>query len=419
MILNSQNIVQITFKYILTYFFKVSSYSMNDIKAIIDIWNWYIKWLLLWEEGWEMTVLAKDIIKTRWMRKWKVLDNEEFAHCINELLESFARKIWNDFVEEVIVWVSHPETVVKRISESKRILSWQVAHEDIQHLSDVVSDSWIKANYEVVKIIPVQWVIDDKTRVKDPLWMEARRIDLIADVFMLPKTFSSNIYEAFDRLDVHVIDIIPNILWAVEVCLDFDVKDLGVLLIDLWANQTSYVVYEEGYPILHGVLPIWWEDVTKDISIWLQVDIKDAERIKREKGAIMMEKVSNENETIDMGFLSDIMLARYEEIFELIQEHLQIANKDGRLPWWVILTWWASKVKNIESLAKDVFKLAVFRWNDKVMQLGELSHNQQFINVIWNYVRSNKYQNSKKKKFNLRLDFWFIRGLWAFFKKMF
>ncbi len=392
---------------------------MNDIKTIIDIGNGFVKGILLWQEGGETVVLAKDIIKTTGMRKGKILDNEEFAHCINSLLESFAKKLGGDFVEEVIVWVSHPITVVKRIVEQKRILTGQVSHEDIQHLSDVVSDSWIKANYEVVKIIPVQWVIDDRIRVKDPLGMEARRIDLIADVFMLPKTFSSNIYEAFDRLDVHVVDIIPNILWASEVCLDFDVKDLWVLLVDIGANQTSYVVYEEWYPVLHGVLPMGGEDVTKDISIWLQVDIKDAERIKREKWAINLEKTTNEDESIDTGFLSDIMLARYEEIFEIINEHLEIANKDGRLPWWVILTWWASKAKNIEYLAKDVFKLAVFKWVDKVMQLWDLSHNPQFVNVIWDYVWSNKYQNSKKKGFKLSFDFGFIRGIWTFLKKMF
>gem|GEM_PF-4746878 len=38
-------------------------------------------------------VLAKDIIKTTGMRKGKILDNEEFAHCINSLLESFAKRL--------------------------------------------------------------------------------------------------------------------------------------------------------------------------------------------------------------------------------------------------------------------------------------------------------------------------------------
>lgn len=392
---------------------------MNNIKTIIDIGNGYIKWILLGQEEWKPVVLAKEIIKTRWMRKWKILDNEDFAHCINELLESFARKLWWDFVEEAIIGVSHPHTMVRRVHEQKRIMQMQIEHDDVQHLSDVVSESSIKANYEVVKIIPVQWIIDERTRVKDPLGMEWRKVELIADVFMLPKTYISNLYEAFERLDVQIVDIIPNILWCSEVCLDFDVKDLWVLMVDIWANQTSYIVYEEWFPLLHGVVPVWAEDVTKDISIWLQLDIKDAERAKREKGLILLDNTKIEDDTIDVRFLSDIMIARYEEIFELIQEHLIEENKDGRLPWWVILLWWWSKVKHLDILAKDVFKLAVFPAEDKVMRLWDLSKNPQFIHVIGDYVRANKYQQNRKRSFSLNLNMWMLRWFGEFIKKMF
>lgn len=39
----------------------------------------------------------------------------------------------------------------------------------------------------------------------------------------------------------------------------------------------------------YGVLPIGGEDVTKDISIGLQVDIKEAENIKKTSGNILIE----------------------------------------------------------------------------------------------------------------------------------
>jgi cell division ATPase FtsA len=45
-----------------------------------------------------------------------------------------------------------------------------------------------------------------------------------------------------------------------------------------------------------------------------------------------------EDESVDIRFLSDIMVARYEEIFELINEDLILHQKDGRLPGGVILT---------------------------------------------------------------------------------
>ncbi len=43
-------------------------------------------------------------------------------------------------------------------------------------------------------------------------------------------------------------------------------------------------VYEEGTPLSYFVLPVGGEDVTRDISLGLQVDIKEAEEIKKRFG---------------------------------------------------------------------------------------------------------------------------------------
>lgn len=392
---------------------------MNNMRTVIDIGNGYIKWVVFWNEDDRTVVLAKDMVKTRGMRKGKILDIQDFAMCINELLKTFAKKLWWDFIEEVTVWVSHPSTDIKRVAEQKRVLSNKIGHDDIWHLSDVVADASYRPNFEVIKIIPVLWLIDEETKTKDPLAMEARKLELIADVFMLPKSFYDNLLEVFENLDLQVVDIVPNILGAAQATLDFDLKDLWVILVDIWANQTSYVVYEEWYPLLYGVLPVWWEEVTKDISIWLQIDIKEAESIKREKWVIVMDNRTIDDESVDVRFLSDIMIARYEEIFELIQQDLIRNGKDWRLPGGVILTWGWSKVQNILTLAKDVFKLASFYGEDKQLQLWDLSQNQQFLSLLGDYVRIQKYDQGRWWGLGFSFDFSFMGKIKEFFKQLF
>jgi len=393
------------------------------IKTVLDIWNWYIKGVIFGEEEGKQIVLAKNMIRTKWMRKGKILDSEQFALSVNEVLESLSKKIGGDFIEDVVVSISHPNTMMRRTLESKRLMSQKVSRDDVNQLSKSMMDESAEPNMEVIKIIPVQWIVDETMKVKDPLGMSAKKIELIADVFMIPKNFATNLHEALDRLDVHLLDLVPNILWSSEVCLDFDSKDLWVLLIDIWANQTSYVVYEEWYPVIYWVIPLWGEDVTKDISIGLQVDIHDAERIKREKWQIVLEKTTMEDDSIDLNFLSDIMLARYEELFEWINRDLISLQKDGRLSWWVLLLWWGSKTKWLTALAKDIFKLATFQAKDKMMKLWELSHNPMFINVIGAHVWSQKYQQ-RRSWFGFSfswfsLNMWFLKSILEFLKKMF
>lgn len=395
---------------------------MKDLKVIIDLWNGWIKWLVLLQDETWLSVLAKEMVKTKGMRKWKILDPEEFVLCLNDLVEQLNTKVGDGFVDNVIVGVSHPECVITRLKESKRILNNIVEPWEINQLSTILMDSAIKTNYEILKIVPVQWIIDEELKVKDPLGMEARKLELTADIFQIPRTYYQQLVDAFVRLDIHVADIIPNILWSADAALDAESKDLGTLLIDIWSNQTSYVIYEEGVVLTHGVLPIGGEDVTKDISIWLQVDINEAEMLKREKWIILLDEKLNNDDGIDKGFLSNIMTARYEEILEYIQQHLIHIQRDSLLAGGVHLIGWASQVLNLHILAKQVFKLACFMGKDKYHNLGDLSENPQFINSLGLHSWSAKFAPIKWSKFSFdkfKISFDWLRWIIDFLKKIF
>lgn len=92
--------------------------------------------------------------------------------------------------------------------------------------------------------MPVHWVIDEQLIVTDPIGMEAKKLELVADIFAVPKSFYTALTELFDKLTINIADITPNMIVASELLLDFDQKDLGTLLVDIGYNQTSYVVYE-------------------------------------------------------------------------------------------------------------------------------------------------------------------------------
>ncbi|MBU0627109.1 cell division FtsA domain-containing protein [Patescibacteria group bacterium] len=65
----------------------------------------------------------------------------------------------------------------------------------------------------------------------------------------------------------------------------------------------------------------------------MQIDIKEAEDLKRSYGTALLSKENiPDNSPVDMLFLSEIINARYEEIFERVNDHLKDIEKDGKLP---------------------------------------------------------------------------------------
>lgn len=250
------------------------------------------------------------MVKTKGMRKGKILDGDDFLISLGQVIDSFHKKLGDDYLDQVFVGISHPDMIISRMREQKRVMTDKITHDDINHLSKIVSDISGQANYEIIKIIPVHWVIDENRKEKDPLGLTATKLELVADVFMIPKSFYNNLIEIFDKVNLRVVDIVPTILGLSEVALDFDLKDLGSCLIDVGANQTTMAVFEEGVPLSYYVLPVGGEDVTRDISLGLQVDIKEAEEIKKRYGHQEQTDKPDVNMPIDQSFLTEIIGAR-------------------------------------------------------------------------------------------------------------
>ena len=380
-----------------------SSFSvMNEIKAVFDIGNNSIKAVVFQNDNGKDVILAQQEEASLGLKKGKILDAERFTTTINKIVENFSKKLGGDFIENVVISLSHPEMIVSRIYESKRILQEEVTEDDADHLSRIIGDISGKDNYETLKIVPVCRVIDEEKREKDPVGLKCKKLELVADVFLIPKNFHTGLIDAFDKVGLNIVDIIPNILATPEICIDYDHKDLGTLLIDIGKNQTSYVVYEEGYVVAYDTIPLGWEDVTKDISIWMQVDIRDAEEIKRTLWTAIITEDFNANTEMDLAFLSDIINARYEEIFNKIITRLKKIDKDGRLPGGILLVGWGSKMNNLDILAKVLFRLSASYAKDITMNIGTLGNNIQFINLLAAYYRSNKYMDIDSRKMSFK-----------------
>ncbi len=391
---------------------------MKDIKAVFDIGNDSIKTVVFAKDEEKDLILFKHIENTRGMRKGKFLDTEEFTETLWKIVEKIVQKLWGDFIDEVFVGVSHPETIVKRISEQKRIMDNEIRENDVEHLSKVVADVALQTNYETVKILPVSWIIDDTKREKDPLGFKGKRLELVADAFMIPKNFYNTIIESFDTIGLAVVDIIPNIIASSEIILDYDRKDLGTVLVDIGKNQTSYAIFEDGYCLGYGNIPLGGEDVTKDISIGMQIDIKEAEEIKKINGMTLLDKKNKDKETLDTHFLTDIISARYEEIFDKINDKLVIMGKDGRLPWGIVLIGGGARTPNLDILCKNIFKLATFFGKPSHNNIWDLGNNIQFINVLGVYIRGNKYVEGRKGT-GIKFDFKIVEKIQSFFKNLF
>ena len=296
-----------------------------------------------------------------------------------------------------------------------------------------MSKNWVDLpNREILKVIPEEFIVDFENWVKNPVWMSARKLEVISNIFSMNSNVLSNIKKAVTDIWIEIYDIYPNLLSAPESILTKRQKELWVVCIDVWSSTTWISLFENWTLKYSWVIPIGWDSVTNDIALWLRTSTQNAEKLKLDYAELDLE--SNESysdKEIDLAwldiweewtlstlYLSKIVTARYEEIFYFAREHLKSIWKDWMLPEWAVCVWWGVKMKWFIELWKKSLKLPVFIWTPiSKDDYSDASINDPvFASVIWTMILSNKYSITPKVfSFNV---WWFFASIWNIFKKL-
>lgn len=408
-------------------------WNINSTITTIDIWSSKIRtiiWYFDKENNNDFHILWIWISNSNAIRKWNILDMEEFKNNLDSSLEEAETMAWEQVNWAFISFNISGFEVIK----NKWIISisWQeVTEDDINRALDK-AESWVDIqNKEILKVIPESFVVDMEEGIKNPVWMKARKLEVITNIFSMNTNTLSNIKKAIADIWIEVLDIYPNLLSSPEWVLTKRQKELWVVCVDIWASTTWVTVYENWVLYYSTIIPLWWDNVTNDIALWLRTSTAIAEKVKIEYAELdlwnqewfqdsifdLSELNLDETWEVSREYLSKIVTARYEEIFSFVREELKKVWRDWLLPEWVVCVGWACKMKGFISLAKTWLKLPVFIWlpvsRDDLVDAS--ISDPEFSAVIWTMILSNLY-NEHYKSFNLNLKS-IIESLKKLFKK--
>lgn len=252
----------------------------------------------------------------------------------------------------------------------------EIDQSDIDRAVDSAKSFPVPNNYEIFKTIPVKYNIDNNEDVKDPIGMRGIRLEVEVLVPLVLTSQMNNLIKIVQRAGLDIEDILLPTIVMSEIFLSSKQLELGVTVIDIGATTTSLAIYEDGVLLHFNTLPIGSEYITADIALGLKCPITLAEKIKLEFGdadssdipakeeidishLLKEEKIDDENSLVSAKYLSEIIEARTEEIFSLVEEELKKVNRSKILPVGVFLAGGGSLLKNVNKVAKRVLSLPV------------------------------------------------------------
>ena len=243
----------------------------------------------------------------------------------------------------------------------------EVVEEDVLRLEDVATTGKVPANREILEVVPFSYTLDGQGGIKDPVGMTGTRLEINANVVSAMAPYVANLQKAVELATVKPHATIPSVMAAAKAVLNESQIENGVAVIDLGGATTSVAVFEEGDLQYVGVVSKGGVNITNDLAIGLKTDPEVAEKVKLQHAAAIARgephkvSIKHEKETLffDQADVDEIVEARLEEIFELVNKELKKAGRAGQLPSGAVLTGGTANLKGMAEYAKSQLGVAV------------------------------------------------------------
>jgi cell division protein FtsA len=301
--------------------------------------------------------------------KGTITSIEDAVSAISATLEK-AERMTGTPVEHAVVSINGPQIMSQ---DSHGIVAvakadGEIKQNDIDRVLEAAQAVATPPNYDILHRIPRSFTVDNQHGVKDPIGMSAMRLEVDAQIIQCPTAQMKNLEKTIYRTGVSIDDIVLGVLASAEAALTKRQKELGVALLNIGASTTSLLVFEEGDVLHTKVLPVGACHITNDIAIGLRVSIDLAEKVKTEHGTAVPEEVQKRDDInlADLGGedlmiarkqIAEIIEARVEEMFKMVDRELQQIDRSGLLPAGIILTGGGAKLPGLVEAAKKEFRL--------------------------------------------------------------
>ncbi|MED4401662.1 cell division protein FtsA [Metabacillus fastidiosus] len=340
----------------------------NEIFVSLDIGTSSVKVIIGEMANDSLNIIGVGNVKSEGLRKGSIVDIDETVHSIRKAVEQAERMVGIPLRRVVVgitgnhVHLQDCHGVVAVSSENR-----EISNEDVRRVIEAAQVMSIPPEREIIDVIPKQFIVDGLDEINDPRGMLGVRLEMEGIIITGSKTILHNLLRCVERAGLEITDICLQPLAAGAVALSKDERNLGVALIDIGGGSTTIAVFEQNNLAATTVLPIGGEHITKDLSIGLRTSTEEAERIKIKHGHAYYDFASGEEvfevsiigsdqrQTFSQLEISDIIEARMEEIFELVQHELRrLGVRD--LPGGFVLTGGTVIMPGVNELAQAVLQ---------------------------------------------------------------
>ncbi len=337
---------------------------MRKIYTSVDLGSDSIKILVAEIYNKKLNVLAVSNVKSSGIKKGLIVDANEILVSLRDAISEIEGKLMIT-IDKVIASVPSYYSTFEIVTGEVDIDEYgKITGLDVVKVLQKAVKSKLKMDRELVTIIPIYYIVDDKKNIKDPKNLIGKKLGVKAMMATTPSKNVQSIISIFQSLGIDVVDV--N-LGSIADYNEFknNTSDTGVsAVINIGHDITTVSLFNKGIIINSEVIQIGGKNIDNDISYVFKLDKKDSSKLK-ENFAVAHKKFSRVNDvkeavttnrdliSITQYDISQVVMSRLTEILKLAKKQTYLLT--NREISYIIITGGTAELPGMSYLVEEIF----------------------------------------------------------------
>ena len=382
---------------------------MRKIYSSVDIGSSYIKIVVMEELNNKFNVLAAINYPSSGIKDGIIIDEKEVTFSLKKAFSEINKSLGVK-IDKVITSV--PINGAKyKITEGYTTITSNdnlITSEDILNSLQASIYNQIPEKEELVTVMPIKYIIDDKAEVKNPRGVHAEKLSVISMMVTAPKI---NIYRQVDTLSkagIEVVDILFNSIGDYYAFKEdkFDKETCAV--INVGTDKTEVSVFNKGIISASSLIDMGSNLIEQDISYVYNISKDKAIKLKNMFIALdkdytsdteIYETKDNSNIKIKINQyeVSNIAANKLREILEKAKKELNYLTKSEIR--YIIITGGIANIPGFNEICNEEFNEKAITKNIDIIGIRNNAYSSSY-GMIMYFVDKLKLRGREYTMFN-------------------
>ena len=338
---------------------------LKNIFTSIDIGSNNIKVVVCELHNNKLNLLAASSVSSKGIKRGMIVNADEASKSIKEAFEK-VESMLGIKIKKVIASIPSYFAEFTYIKGTVNVVNEEnlIGSDEVVDVLGVAMESKLTNDKEMVTIIPVDFKVDDKGGISNPLGHSGKLLSARAIMVTTPKKNIYSVVSVLENLGIEVIDIMINGIGNIYSLKTRDMSDLVGAVIDIGSETTTVSLYNKTVIVKNSIIGVGSKVLDNDLAFTYKIGKDDAKKIK-ETFALASKKYASvgdfyevknelgEDIKINQFEATEVVTSRLDEILELVKN--EILSLSGRELDYIVFTGGMSEMTHFELLINEKF----------------------------------------------------------------